>query len=178
MYLEKVRRSALLKHGDEIDTVIPGQGTIPSDYILGGSVHGSGTQGELAGPGEIERPGESLLPGQSSGDTGKVTKHKQSQTTFHVEYRHEGEASHRSHYDKETRTIIVNLDHSQITRSLIDGGGIDGKQFKEMAYEITFVEYSIALGREKLNQDEFYSGSDALFDIRETINRVSRWVNQ
>ncbi len=43
-----------------------------------------------------------------------------------------------------------------------------------MTYEIAFVEYAIVLGHERLRQDGFYPGSDALFDIRETINRVSR----
>ena len=91
-----------------------------------------------------------MLPGEEKGGPGKVSESKHKQATFHVEYRHEEEHSPRSHYDKETRTIFVNLDHPQIARAARDGGGIDGKQFREMTYEIVFVEYAIDLVHEKL----------------------------
>ena len=174
MELERVRRVARLRQGEANEDIIPGEGEVETEYTLGGPKHGNGTAGEIAGPGEEERSGSSLMPGEEKGGPGKISERKYKQATFHVEYRHEEEHSPRSHYDKETRTIVVNLDHPQIARAARDGGGIEGKQFREMTYEIAFVEYAIALGHEKLRQDEFYSGSDALFDIRETINRVSR----
>ena len=68
---------------------------------------------------------------------------------------------------------MVNLDHPQVSTAITNGGGIDGKQFREITYEIALVEYAIALGHERQFIDAFYSGSDALFDIRESINRVS-----
>jgi hypothetical protein len=92
---------------------------------------------------------------------------------FHVDYRHEEAQSPRSHYERETRTIVINLDHPQIARAVREGGGIDGRQFREITWEVAFVEYAIALCHERLGRDQFYSGGDALFDIRETINRVS-----
>lgn len=100
---------------------------------------------------------------------------EQLQSTFHVDHRHEEEQSPRSRYESESRTIVINLDHPQIARSAREGG-IDGKQFQEMTREIAFVEYAIALGYEKLRRDEFYSSSEMLLDIRDTINRVSQAI--
>jgi len=175
MELEKIRRLARLREREVIEDLVPGIGTVQTDYQLGGPEHGNGIAGELAGPGEEERPGISILMGKEMGSPGKVSERKQMKSMFHVDYRHEEEQSPRSHYESESRTIVINLDHPQIARSAREGG-IDGKQFQEMTREIAFVEYAIALGHEKLRRDEFYPGSEALFDIRDTINRVSRAI--
>jgi len=175
MELEKIRRLARLREQEVIEDLVPGLGTVQTDYRLGGPEHGDGTAGESPGPGEEERSGLSILTGKEMGRPGKVSERKQMQSTFHVDYRHEEEQSPRSHYESESRTIVINLDHPQIARSTREGG-IDGKQFQEMTREIAFVEYAIALGHEKLRRDEFYPGSDTLFDIRDTINRVSRAI--
>jgi len=176
MELEKIRRAARMREREVIEDLVPGFGMVQTDYQEGGPEHGDGTSGELAGAGEEERPGLSLLPGREMGTPGKVSERKQKQSTFHVDYRHEEEQSPRSHYESESRTIVINLDHPQIARSARESGGIDGKHFQEITREVAFVEYAIALGHEKLRQDEFYPGSEALFDIRDTINRVSRTI--
>jgi len=173
--LEKIRRLARLREREAIEDLVPGFGVVQTDYQLGGPEHGNGTAGELAGPGEEERLGLSILPGKEMGSPGKVSERKQLQSTFHVDYRHEEEQSPRSRYESESRTIVINLDHPQIARSAREGG-IDGKQFQEMTHEIAFVEYAIALGYEKLRRDEFYSSSEMLLDIRDTINRVSQAI--
>ena len=172
--LAKIRRVARLRGADLLEDLVPGPGTRQTDYALGGPEHGDGTRGELAGTGEKERPGASLLRGSEKGGSGGVSEQRQKQSTFHVEYRHEEEQSPRSRYEKEIRTIVINLDHPQIARAAREGGGIDSKQFQEMAHEVAFVEYAIALGHEKLSQNEFYDCGNALFDIWEAINRVSR----
>lgn len=172
--LARIRRLARLRQGEALDDLVPGEGAVQTEYSLGGPEHSNGTKGEVAVPGELERPGSSLLPGEEKGGPSKVSERTHRQSTFHVEYRHEEESSPRSHYDTEIRTIVINLDHPQISRAMRDGGSIESKQFREMTYEVAFVEYSIALGHEKLRYDEFYPGSDALYDIRETINRISR----
>jgi hypothetical protein len=171
--LERISRLARLREPEVIEDFVPGSGMEQTDYRLGGPEHGDGTRGESAGPGEEERPGLSVLAGKEVGSLGKVSERKQMQSTFHVDYRHEEEQSPRSHYESESRTIVINLDHPQVSRANREGG-IEGKQFQEMTREIAFVEYAIALGHEKLRRDEFYPGSDLLFDIRETLNRVSR----
>lgn len=171
--LEKIRRLARSREREVIEDLVPGYGTEQTDYRVGGPDHGDGTRGESPAPGEEERPGLSILAGNDTGTSGRMSERKQMQSTFHVDYRHEEEQSPRSHYESESRTIVINLDHPQIARAAREGG-IDGKQFQEMTHEVAFVEYAIALGHERLRRDEFYPGSDLLFDIRETLNRVSR----
>ncbi|MQF48952.1 hypothetical protein FIM08_03530 [SAR202 cluster bacterium AC-647-N09_OGT_505m] len=172
--LERIRRLARSRGGETNEDIVPGEGDAQSQFVMGGPEHGDGNAGTSEGTGEEERPGSSLLPGDDLGVSGNTTERRQARGTFHVEYRHEQENSLRSHYDTESRTIVVNLDHPQVARAVRDGGGIEGKSFLEMTYEIAFVEYAIALGHEKLRRDEFYAGSDVLLDVRETINRISR----
>jgi len=174
MELEKIRRMARLRKGNHVEDLVPGQGDTQTDYTLGGPEHGDGNRGEEAGSGEIERPGPSLIPGTDKGGADKVSERKAKASTFHIEYKHEGELLPRSHYEREIRTIVINLDHTQVARAVRDGGGIDSKQFREMTQEIAFVEYAIALVYERSYRDVFLSGSDALYYIRDTINRVSR----
>jgi len=175
MELDKIRRLARVRDQEVIEDVVPGDGTVQTDCRLGGPQHGDGTRGELGGSGEEERPGQSILAGDQMGSPGRVSERRQTQSTFHVDYRHEEVQSARSRYEIERRTIVINLDHPQIVRSVREGG-IDGKQFQEITREVAFVEYAIALGHEKLRRDEFYLGSEALFDIRDTINRISRAI--
>ena len=51
---------------------------------------------------------------------------------------------------------------------------MDARQFREMCYEIAAVEYAMVLPHEKVEKDEIYDASDALYDVRETINRITR----
>lgn len=176
MELGRIRRMAKQRGQGTIDDHVPGNGDMPTDYQPGGAEHGNGNRGTEAGPGEEQREGPSLLPGEEKGSPGKVSERKTPQSTFRVDYRHENEQSPRSHYEHESRTIVINLDHPQISRALQEGGGIEGKQFREITAEIAFVEYAIALGHEKLERDEFYDGEEALRDIRNTVNRVSRLI--
>jgi hypothetical protein len=174
--LDKIRRVEKLRKVGLVQDVVPDEGEMQTAYQMGGSEHGAGTRGEQAGPGEEKRPGPSLLEGKAMGSPGKVSEQRQRRSTFHVEYKHEEEKSPRSHYEGETRTIAINLDHPQIVRAYREGGGIEGKQFREITYEVACIEYAIALGHEQLSRDEFYGANDLLFDIRNTINRVSRAI--
>ena len=171
--LEKIRRATRLKQGDEIGDIVPGEGDIDTEYRLGGAEHGEGTRGDSSGPGEEDRPGPSLLEGSAKGGPSAVKERSQKRSTFEVDYRKEQEQSPRSHYEKEIRTIVMNLDHPQLARAA-QQGGIDGKAFREMSQEIAFVEYALALCNERLERDPFYESGDMMMDIRETINRVSR----
>ena len=174
MILEKVRREYHVQGSDGREDIVPGEGTEQSNYVQGGPIVGDGTKGSTVNSGEEERPGNSLLDGTESGIIGRVIEHKQRQALFHIEYRHETKDAYRSHYERDIRTITINVDHPQIAHTMSETGGIEGKQFKEITYEIASVEYAIALGHERMLKDEFYSGSEAMFDIRETINRISR----
>ena len=50
----------------------------------------------------------------------------------------------------------------------------DESRFLEVCYEVAAVEYAIALPYEKLEKDELYPAEDALFDVKETIDRVTK----
>ncbi|MCX6830516.1 MAG: hypothetical protein NT028_00030, partial [candidate division Zixibacteria bacterium] len=173
MEIDKIRRATRLKQGDQMSDLVPGGGDIDTEYRPAGPEHGDGTSGDSSGPGEEERPGPSLLDGSDKGGPGPVSERKQKRSTFQVDYRHEQEQSPRSHYERDLRTIVINLDHPQMVRAA-QQGGIDGKAFREMSQEIAFVEYAIALCHEKLSRDPFYASEDLLFDMRDTVNRVSR----
>ena len=88
---------------------------------------------------------------------------------------HETTESNRSRYDQDTRTIIINLDHPQISNVFISSSRkIESKVFRDVSYEVAAVEYALALPFEKMKIDNLYDAADALYDTREIINRVTR----
>ncbi len=94
---------------------------------------------------------------------------------FALDFRNETESAPRSRYEETTKTIVINLDHPQLkaARKL---GPQSSAAFRQMSYELAFVEYALALGNEHLRRDPLISGEDALYEIRETINRVTRRI--
>jgi len=94
---------------------------------------------------------------------------------FGLDFRNETTSAPRSRYEETTKTIVINLDHPQLkaARKL---GPQASAAFRQMSYELAFVEYALALGNEHLRRDPLISGEDALYEIRETINRVTRRI--
>ncbi len=94
---------------------------------------------------------------------------------FNLEFLHETESASRSRYEEATKTIVINLDHPQLkaARKL---GTQESSAFRQITYELAFVEYAMALGNEHVRRDPMVSGEDALYEIRETINRVTRRI--
>jgi len=90
---------------------------------------------------------------------------------FRVEFKNMGSESHRAQYEHDTRTIFINLDHPQLVAAK-GSADVTEPLFKRLSYEVAFSEYAIALAREL--QEEYLEPSDAIFDIRETLNRVAR----
>jgi hypothetical protein len=76
------------------------------------------------------------------------------------------------------KTIFINVDHAQIAGAFDAGGKrTDSRQFREICYEVAAVEYSIALPYEKLERMELYPAEDALFDVKDTIDRaIKRFI--
>ncbi len=97
------------------------------------------------------------------------------QSGFSLDFRNETESAPRSRYEETTKTIVINLDHPQMkaARKL---GTQTSAAFRQISYELAFVEYALALGNEHLRRDPLVSGEDALYEIRETINRVTRQI--
>lgn len=103
---------------------------------------------------------------------GRGNKKNKPKGGFSVSFRHLGEGVERSKYDRTSLTIIINLDHVVI-RNASRQHGIEDINFRRLAYEIAFTEYSLALGYTKLEQDPDIPADDLLYEIRTTLNRVS-----
>jgi hypothetical protein len=43
-----------------------------------------------------------------------------------------------------------------------------------LAYEVAFTEYAIAISSELGNRGEYSEWSDAIFDVRDAVNRLAR----
>lgn len=101
---------------------------------------------------------------------------KRKRGLFSLEYRNETLERNRSRYERNTRTIIINLDHPQIAGAYIASGkNTESRQFREISYEVAAVEYAQAIPFEKIEQlGDQYQASEALFDVGDTINRLTR----
>ena len=184
MELELKRRVAKRSGGravsemlDEQGHLWPGDGDEPTPWEQTGPPHGEGKRGDTAGDGEVPRPGPTARPGDEPGARKATTEghRKRRRGVFTIEYQNAGAANPRSSYEGESKTIFINLDHPQIAGAFDAGGRrVEARQFREITYEVASVEYAIALPFEKLEKDEFYDAGEALFDVKDTIDRVTK----
>ena len=87
-----------------------------------------------------------------------------------------GANTYRSHFNRELAQIFINLDHPQIAGAL-QLGGIESRGFRDVTYEVAIVEYAQAISFVHLEKlGDLYATSEALFDVKETIERLSRKV--
>jgi hypothetical protein len=100
-------------------------------------------------------------------------KRKRSQSGFQVDYKNLGKDEDRSRYDSTAVTILINLDHPLVTAAL-GNGNVEDTTFRRLSYEIAFSEYAMALGYEISHQDPNIPADDLLYDIRATLNRLSK----
>ncbi len=158
----------------EAATVFPDtQGTMPADSTSVGPPHGDGTRGQNpAGSGDEDRPGASVASGEGTGSPREAVPRPPRSGGFALDFRHETASAPRSRYESATKTIVINLDHPQMqaARRL---GEQESAGFRQISYEVTFVEYALALGNEHLQRDALMAGEDALYEIRDTINRLA-----
>jgi hypothetical protein len=118
---------------------------------------------------EVGRP-DSPKQGKAAGGRGNKA---QPRGGFAVKFAHMGPDECRAKYQRDERTIYVNLDHPQLVaaRAL---GSTEEPTFRRLSYEVAFAEYAIALSTELAARDEYLDPSDAIVDIRDTLNRVAR----
>jgi hypothetical protein len=96
---------------------------------------------------------------------------------FNVAFERIGANEKRAKYDRETRTIYVNLEHPRIAVELNVVGGpspVDDPNFLRMTYEIAFTEYAIVLAQELSSVQYFYDPQDALVEVRQTLDDLSK----
>jgi hypothetical protein len=92
---------------------------------------------------------------------------------FRVQFKPMGAESHRALYERDDRTIYINLEHPQLVAA-IGAGDIDDPIFRRLAYEVAFSEYAIALASELESRGHYIDPSDPIVDIRLTLNRLAR----
>lgn len=163
--------------------LLPGDGNEPTDSQRAGYPHQDGGGGRNPpGPGDEPRVGPSLLPGNEPGSRkqSEPSSHRRPRSgIFHFEYYNGTAESHRSSYHPDTKTIRINLDHPQVANALsASSSGTESRQFREITYEIACIEYALAIAHEQAENARKFNlkrdAEDALYDVRETINRVSR----
>jgi hypothetical protein len=96
---------------------------------------------------------------------------------FNVSFEKIGINEKRAKYDKETRTIFINLEHPRIAMELKSAHSqipVDDPNFQRMAYEIAFTEYAIVLAQELSTVQYFFDPQDALVELRQTLDELSK----
>ena len=157
--------------------LLPGSGEEPTPWQQAGNEHGNGTGGGSVGPGDTPRPGPSIIPGDEPGSKRRQTKGngRRRRATFSVEHENTGVEQNRSRYDRETKTIFINLDFPWIAAAFEAGNQqVANPQFQQICFEVATVEYALAIPFEKIERNEYITPEDPLYDVGETINRVMR----
>lgn len=160
--------------GTDADELILG-GDLPAIVTDSGDIgHGNGSGG---GDGDPPTAGSLLEPkeggeaiGAPAGGTGE---RKRARGGFSIEFEHLGASDHRAKYVSERRAIYISLDHSQVSAALGDRDVTD-PVFRRLAYEVALTEYAFALAAELDARHWFSDTGDALFEIRDTIDRVAK----
>ena len=96
---------------------------------------------------------------------------------FHVAFENIGVNEKRAKYDKEARTIYINLEHPRIAieiKAASTQPPVDDPTFMRMAYEIAFTEYAIVLAQELSAVQFFFDPQDALVELRQTIDDLAK----
>jgi len=190
--LQKVKATAATAGFDTSESPTPDQrgadggddflfgGEEPATVVAEGEVGTTGT-GQGGKGGEPRRLNPIVTPnpdGKSAGHYEKPgAERPNNRGGFQIEFDNQGEASARAIYQREKRTIYVNLDHPQIANAL-KGHGVEDPVFRRLAYEVAFSEYAIALAMELDHREEFLDPQDAIVEIRETIHRIARAAAQ
>jgi hypothetical protein len=108
---------------------------------------------------------------------GATAKPKRRTGGFEVKFDKIGVKEKRAKYDKDTRTIIINLEHPRIALEAESAGGaaaaIENPNFLRLANEIAFTEYAIVLAQELSTVQYFFDPQDALVELRQTIDELS-----
>lgn len=91
---------------------------------------------------------------------------------FEVEYKPMGPEEDRVTYTADKGVFTVNLDHP-VLKSALKHLEIQDISFVRLSHEIVFTEYALALANMAAVDDPDMPADDAIYDARETINRIS-----
>jgi Histidine kinase-, DNA gyrase B-, and HSP90-like ATPase len=96
---------------------------------------------------------------------------------FSVAFEKIGPNEKRAKYDRDNRTIYINLEHPRIAVEVSNSKSrspVDDPNFLRMAYEIAFTEYAIVLAQELSNAQYYFDPQDALVELRQTLDDLSK----
>jgi hypothetical protein len=91
---------------------------------------------------------------------------------FKVDFANMGAEEARAKYERDNRTIFINLEHPQISAAR-QRGGLEDPSFRRLSFEVAFSEYAIALASEMAGAGHYLDPVDPITDIRATINRLA-----
>lgn len=185
MELELAQSVSKRRSGRSATDILDGKGEIwpgeGGEKMPGKQAGTTDEKGGRAAPRKPRGAGQTTSRKNESGARKRSTEGRERfrKAVFSIEFERFTADQNRSRYDGNTKTIFINLDHPQISSAFEAGGNsTDSRQFREVCYEVAAVEYAIALPHEKLERDEMYHAEDALFDVRDTIDRVTKHFMQ
>lgn len=108
--------------------------------------------------------------GRMAGGSGKAPK---ARGGFSVQFKNNGKEGHRAFYERDSRVIVINLDHPQIAAAK-GKQDADSPAFRRLSYEVAFSEYAVALQRDLVARNEYLEMDEPLSQVRETLNRLAR----
>ena len=164
--------------GDGIDSGSEPESWVGGTHELGRLAHSRKGKNGKGGTGREAPKLTASAKRDDSGDEsvdpsgGKGKERTRPRGGFGVEYRNLGKDEGRSKYDRNTLTILINLDHPVVVAALGEGN-VQDRSFQRLSYEIAFTEYAMALGYEDCQQDPNIPGDDLLYDLRTHLNRIS-----
>ena len=89
-----------------------------------------------------------------------------------LDFTNMGAEEARAKYERDNRTIFINLEHPQISTAR-QRGGLEDPSFRRLSFEVAFSEYAIALASEMAGAGHYLDPVDPITDIRATINRLA-----
>jgi hypothetical protein len=92
---------------------------------------------------------------------------------FDVQFRDNGEENRRAVYDRDSRTILINLQHPQLVAAR-GQADISDLNFRRLSFEVAFTEYSIGFAQELAANNEYIDFDEPLFDMRLRIDNLAR----
>jgi hypothetical protein len=161
--------------GDNDDVLVPGD-EVPASAVneMGGpGPVGSGSSGDQSLA--TGRPILNADPASAETKANPVKgrpKRSSNSGGFKVDFRDMGVEEARAKYERDNRTIYVNLEHPQIA-SAKQRAGLEDPSFRRLAFEVAFAEYAIALASEMAGAGHYVDIIDPITDIRATINRLA-----
>ena len=148
-----------------------------ADPLDSDSTREADDENELEPPGqppELPRPVQPNEEGKTTGKPrGGAGKGRKPSGGFHVEHQNLGEEAARGRYVSDRRTLIINLDHPEVAAAYKLSGPGD-PAFIRLTWEVAVAEYALALAQELVDVEQINTPDEALFEIRDHIDRVSR----